>query len=150
MLIDIEAGDPARFARPQIALPPADAHEAQIVELDVAVMTFANSPEQHRFAEAVVRCLGEGARTGNRTAAIVEPVADNVPVRDIAHRGLRYGGGGANLCRNLRLELERFSAHHRSHHLGSQLPGSAITAVNLPRERRSCEMGGGPVLAAIC
>ena len=53
MIIYIEAGDPCRLSRPQIALPAADPHKAQIVELDVAVMAFADAPEQHRLAEAV-------------------------------------------------------------------------------------------------
>src|SRR4051794_26308613 len=86
VLIDIEPGDPGRLARPQIALPTADPHKAQIIELDVAVMAFADMPEQHRLTEAVIRRLCEGARTGNRAAAVVEPVADNVPVRNITHR----------------------------------------------------------------
>jgi hypothetical protein len=47
MIIDIEAGDPGRLSRPQIALLAADPHKAEIVELDIAVMAFANVPEQH-------------------------------------------------------------------------------------------------------
>src|SRR5882762_2206636 len=38
MIIDIKAGDPGRLSRPQIALPVADPHNAEIVELDIAVM----------------------------------------------------------------------------------------------------------------
>src|SRR6266446_6022898 len=45
MIIDIEAGDPGRLSRPQIALPAADPHKAEIVELDIAVMAFADVPE---------------------------------------------------------------------------------------------------------
>src|SRR4051812_20128692 len=84
MLIDIEPSDPGGLALPEIALPTADPHEAQIVELNVAVMALADMPEQHRLTEAVIRRLCEGAWTGNRTAAVVEPVADNVPARNIA------------------------------------------------------------------
>src|SRR4051795_8906323 len=86
VLIDIEPGDPGRLACPEIALPTADPHEAQIVELNLAVMALADMPEQHRLTEAIIRRLGEGARTGDRAAAVVEPVADNVPARNIAHR----------------------------------------------------------------
>ena len=89
VLVDIESGDAARLAGPQIALPAADPHKAQIVELDVAVMALADMPEQHRLAEPVIRRLPEGARAGDRAAAIVEPVADDVPIRDVAHRDLR-------------------------------------------------------------
>src|SRR5262249_61506078 len=38
VLVDIEAGDALCLARPEIALPAADPHKAQIVQLDVAVM----------------------------------------------------------------------------------------------------------------
>src|ERR1051326_2619544 len=51
-------------------------------------MPFADMPEQDRLAKAVIRRLAEGAGTGNRAAAIVEPVADDVPIRDVAHPGL--------------------------------------------------------------
>src|SRR4051812_13904726 len=93
VLIDIEPSDPGRLARPEIALPTADPHEAQVVELNVAVMALADMPEQHRLAEAVIRGLSEGARTGNRAAAVVEPVADNVPVRNIAHEEPPFTAG---------------------------------------------------------
>src|SRR5689334_16768959 len=86
MLVDIEAGDARCLARPEVAFPAADPHKAQIVELDVAVMALAHMPEQHRLAKPVVRRLAEGARTGNGAAAIVEPVADDVPFRNVAHR----------------------------------------------------------------
>jgi hypothetical protein len=33
----------------------------------------------------IVGRLRKGARTGNRAAAIVEPLADDVPTRDVAH-----------------------------------------------------------------
>src|SRR4051812_8711215 len=62
VLIDIEPSNPGRLARPEIALPTADPHEAQIVEFNVAVMALADMPEQHRLAEAVIRRLCEGAR----------------------------------------------------------------------------------------
>src|SRR5690348_9000897 len=88
MVVDKEAGDAARLACPQIALPTADPHKAQIVELDVAVMAFADMPEQDRLAKAVIRRLAEGAGAGDRAAAIVEPVADDVPIRNVAHPGL--------------------------------------------------------------
>src|SRR5437667_912769 len=45
MIIDIEAGDPGRLSRPEIALPAADPHKAEIVELDIAIMAFADVPE---------------------------------------------------------------------------------------------------------
>ena len=45
-IVDIEAGDPGRLSRPQIALPAADPHKAEIVELDIAVIAFADMPER--------------------------------------------------------------------------------------------------------
>src|SRR4051812_18599780 len=47
VFINVEPGDPARLARPEIALPPADPHEAQVIELNVTVMALADMPEQH-------------------------------------------------------------------------------------------------------
>jgi hypothetical protein len=57
--------------------------------LDVAVMVLADVPKQHRLAKTVVGHLGEGARAGNRAAAVVEPLAGDVPIRNVAHPALR-------------------------------------------------------------
>src|SRR5262249_27691524 len=85
MIVDIEAGDAGRLSRPEVALPAADPHKAEIVELHIAVMAFADVPEQHRFTEAVIGCLRKGAGAGNRAATVVEPVADDMPARNVAH-----------------------------------------------------------------
>src|SRR5271156_5478506 len=53
MIINIEAGDPRRVSRPEVALPAADPHKAEIVEFDVAIMALADAPEQHRFTKPV-------------------------------------------------------------------------------------------------
>ena len=79
MIIDIEAGDPRRLSRPEITLPTADPNKAEIIELNIAVMAFADVPEQHRFAEAIIGRLGKGARARNCAAAVVEPIADDMP-----------------------------------------------------------------------
>jgi hypothetical protein len=47
MIIDIEAGDPGRLSRPEITLPAADPHKAEIVEFNITVMAFADAQEQH-------------------------------------------------------------------------------------------------------
>src|SRR5262249_6681534 len=47
MIIDIEAGNPRRLFRPKVAFPAADPYKAEVVELDIAVMAFADVPEQH-------------------------------------------------------------------------------------------------------
>src|SRR5262249_49652256 len=82
MLVNIETGDPGRLSRPEIALPAADPHKAEIVELNIAVMAFADVPEQHRFAETIIGRLCKSAGAGNRAAAVVEPVADDMPARN--------------------------------------------------------------------
>src|SRR6202023_1583911 len=87
MIINIGAGAPSRLSRPEVALPTADPHKAEIIELDVAVMALADAPEQHRFTKAVIRRLGKGARAWNCAAAVVEPVADDMPARSVAHPG---------------------------------------------------------------
>ena len=89
MFVDIHAADPSRLSCPEVALPAADPHKAQVVEFDVAVMALADVPKQHRLAKTVVGRLGEGARAGNRAAAVVEPLAGDVPIRNVAHPALR-------------------------------------------------------------
>src|SRR5207248_1583318 len=89
MFVDIHAADPSRLSCPEVALPAADPHKAQVVEFDVAVMALADVPKQHRLAKTVVGRLGEGARAGNRAAAVVEPLACDVPIRNVAHPALR-------------------------------------------------------------
>src|ERR1700732_4557464 len=91
MIINIEAGDPRRLSRPEVALPAADPHKAEIIELDVAIMALADAPEQHRFTKTVIRRLGKGARAGYCAAAVVEPVADDMPARNVAHPGPPIG-----------------------------------------------------------
>src|SRR5690242_18652234 len=87
MIINKEAGHPCRLSRPQVALPAADPHKTELVELDVAIMALADVPEQHRFTKAVIGRLGKGARARNGAAAVVEPVADDMPARNVAHPG---------------------------------------------------------------
>src|SRR5205085_10844499 len=120
MLVDVESGDAARLTRPQIALPAADSHKAQIVELDVAVMALAHMPEQHRLAKAVIRRLRKGAGACNRAAAIVEPVTEEVPMRDVAHRSAPLRSAPLR-CAALRL---RNGAYHESVSAASQLGGA--------------------------
>src|ERR1700720_3920891 len=91
MIINIEAGDPRRLSRPEVALPAAHPHKAEIIELDVAIMALAHAPEQHRFTKTVIRRLGKGARAGYCAAAVVEPVADDMPARNVAHPGPPIG-----------------------------------------------------------
>src|SRR5262249_18761801 len=85
MIIDVAPSEPRRLPRTEVALPSADPHKAEVVELDIAVMAFADVPEQHRFAEAIIGRLCKGAGAGNRAAAVVEPVADDMPARNVAH-----------------------------------------------------------------
>jgi hypothetical protein len=44
MIINIEAGDPHRLSRPEVALPAAAPLKAEIVELDVAIMAVPDVP----------------------------------------------------------------------------------------------------------
>jgi hypothetical protein len=45
MIIDKEPGDPGGLSRPEVALPPTDPHQAEIIKLGVAVMTLTDVPE---------------------------------------------------------------------------------------------------------
>src|SRR5579884_3354545 len=83
--VDEKPGAAFDLAGPQIAFPPPDADKAQIVERDVAVTALADVPEQHRLAHPVVRRLREGAGTSDGATAIVEPVSDDVPLRNAVH-----------------------------------------------------------------
>src|SRR6267143_3450037 len=84
-LFDEEAGRPFDLPRPQVALPSADANVTETIEVDVAVVAATDVPEEDRFAVAIVRCLGEGARARDGAAAVVEPVSSDVPRWDLRH-----------------------------------------------------------------
>ena len=69
----------------QVALPSPDANEAQIIEIDVAVMALPNVPKQDRLAHSVIRGLGKGAWARDGAAAVVEPVSRDVPGGNFGH-----------------------------------------------------------------
>jgi len=46
-------------------------------------MTFDYVPEEDRLTEVIVRRLAKRAWTGDGTAAVVEPIACDVPIRDV-------------------------------------------------------------------
>jgi hypothetical protein len=46
-------------------------------------MTFAYVPEEDHLTEVIVRCLAERAGTGDGAAAVVEPIASDMPIRDV-------------------------------------------------------------------
>jgi len=78
------SGHPLRVRTGQAA----DPHKAEIVELDVAIVTFPNVPEKNNLAEVVVRRLTERAGTRNGTATVVEPIAGNAPIWRARHPDL--------------------------------------------------------------
>src|SRR5205807_4634150 len=84
-VVDEDAGRPLGLPRPEIAFPSSHPDEAQIVEINIAVMAMSDVPEQHRLAEAVVRGLGEGAGARDSAAAIVEPFSGDVPAGNLGH-----------------------------------------------------------------
>jgi hypothetical protein len=86
-LVNEDAGSSPGLSGPKVALPSPDPDKAQMVEVDIAEVPLPDVPKQHRFAEAIIRSLGEGARAGDRTAAIVEPVSGDVPAGNLGHRG---------------------------------------------------------------
>src|SRR5262249_43493216 len=91
-LVDKDAGGPLGLSRPQITFPPSHTDKAQIVEIDIAVMTGPDVPEKHRLAEAVVRGLREGAGASDGAAAIVKPVSHDLPVGNLSHEDLQAEG----------------------------------------------------------
>jgi hypothetical protein len=84
--VDKDAGGPLGPSRPQITFPSSYTDKAQIVEIDIAVMTGPDVPEKDRLAEAVVWGLCEGAGASDGAAAIVKPISRDVPVRNLSHR----------------------------------------------------------------
>jgi len=48
-------------------------------------MTLVDMPEQNEMAFTIIRRLSEGAGAGYRAAAIVEPVAFDMPIRCLSH-----------------------------------------------------------------
>src|SRR5262249_7468160 len=87
-IVDEDAGAPLGLPCPEIAFPSSHPHEAQTVEIDIAVMALPDVPKQDRLAEAVVRGLGERAGARESAAAIVEPVSPDVPVGKLGHEPL--------------------------------------------------------------
>ncbi|MGC2077351.1 MAG: hypothetical protein WA728_15190, partial [Xanthobacteraceae bacterium] len=69
--------------------PSSHADKAQTVEIDIAVMTRTNVPEEDRPAEAIVWGLREGAGASDGAAAIVEPITRDVPVGNFSHEDLQ-------------------------------------------------------------
>jgi hypothetical protein len=53
--VDEDAGGPLGLSRPEITFPSSDADKAQTVEIDIAVMTGLDVPEQDRLAEDLSR-----------------------------------------------------------------------------------------------
>jgi hypothetical protein len=135
MIVDIEASDPCGLPRPEITLPTADPNKAEIIELNIAVMAFADVPEQHRFTKTVIRRLGKGARTWNCAAAVVEPVADDVPARNVAHPALRSDAmaktiaGFGDAVRALQLWPTQELGKHE---VGEDLPRDTSVIVRTP------------------
>ena len=84
-LVDEDAGGALDLAGPQVALPSPDANEAQIIEIDVAVMALPNVPKQDRLAHSVIRGLGKGAWARDGAAAVVKPVSRDTPDRGCVH-----------------------------------------------------------------
>src|SRR5437899_2650881 len=78
-------------------------------------MAALDVPEKDRFAEAVVRGLSERAGTRDGTAAVVEPVADNVPDGTSGHEDLRScRGTGTLLVIRLRNACRRCGVEGRA------------------------------------
>src|SRR6516165_10465352 len=86
--VDKDAGGPLGPSRPQITFPSSHTDKAQIVEIDIAVMTGLDVPEKDRLAESVVWGLREGAGTSDGAAAIVKPISRDVPVGNLSHADL--------------------------------------------------------------
>jgi hypothetical protein len=86
--VDKDAGGPLGPSRPQITFPSSHTDKAQIVKIDIAVMTGPDVPEKDRLAEAVVWGLCEGAGASDGATAIVEPISRDVPVGNLSHEDL--------------------------------------------------------------
>jgi len=87
-LVDEETGRTLGLTRPKITLPSANPDETETVEIDIAVPATLDVPKEDRLAEAVVWRLSEGAGARNSAAAVVEPLARNVPAGAVGHENL--------------------------------------------------------------
>src|SRR5262245_44430835 len=87
-LVNEDTSRPLCLPGPEIAFPAPNPEEAQTVESDVAVVALPDVPEENRLAVPVVWGLGKGAGAGDGAAAIVEPVADDVPAGYLGHEHL--------------------------------------------------------------
>jgi hypothetical protein len=87
-LIDEEAGRTLGLPRPKITLPSTDPDEVQTVEIDIAVPATLDVPEEDRLTEAVVWRLSECAGARDSAAAVVEPLAGELPAGTVGHENL--------------------------------------------------------------
>src|SRR5512143_871736 len=82
-------------AGPEIAFKVTERDDVESVERNLAVGALAHVPGENAVAVAERRRLGELARTGNVALADVEPVAVELPLRDVRHRAPPSRGGGS-------------------------------------------------------
>src|SRR5262245_1699214 len=139
-IVDEDAGAPLGLPCPEIAFPSSHPHEAQTVQIDIAVMALPDVPEQDRLAEAVVRGLSERAGARDSAAAIVEPVSRDVPAGRLGHenlherqydvnRGLCHRQRNCDVIHNLMTCTVSFCPKGRSRHF------QKITTTLLRREK---------------
>src|SRR3954454_22359250 len=60
-------------------------YDVQPVQPVVAVVALAHMPGQDAVALPLIRCLREGAATGQPASAYIEPVGSNAPRRNFGH-----------------------------------------------------------------
>src|SRR5262249_14396157 len=85
LLVDVEAHRDLALAEPEIAFELPERDEVQPVELDVAELSRPHMPGEHALAMIAGRRLRKFAGAGNVTAADVEPVAGEPPLRNRVH-----------------------------------------------------------------
>jgi hypothetical protein len=79
-VVDNYASAPQRIVGPKVSLKISYYGYAEIIEFNVIEMTFPDMPEKNELTKVVVRGLSERAGTGNRAAAVVEPITLDVPI----------------------------------------------------------------------
>jgi hypothetical protein len=79
-IVDNYASTGQRLVGPKVSLKVSYYGYTEIIEFDVIEMTFPDMPEKNVFAKVVIWGLCERAGTGNRAAAVVEPITLDAPI----------------------------------------------------------------------
>ncbi len=82
-IVNNMTGTTARVELPQVTLETSDPRNTEVIEFNVAKMTFPDVPEKNELTNVVVWSLAKCAGARHCATAIVKPIASETPIRVI-------------------------------------------------------------------